>query len=548
MMKDSNDRPINETKNVLRENVKNNEEHTRFRSTAAHVNAVVMVLALLILLMMGTFLPRPSYSQSEKRALRVRPAFSVDALMDGSFGKELVLWFSDTFPLREDMQVMASDLEDLYGIRTVSVYGRTAEIEGDTIPEESVTMASLMDLNALSDEGGAAGADASAGTGNGSRSSADGAGSGSGDGFGNGNGNAAGVAGGGDDVAAAGNAMAGGTGNGIAEAKATSEGETYGNLVETDAEGKLVVPTGPIESVAVTGEQAGSIYVENHKGYEIYYYNQSGAEQYASMLNTVRSVLPDNVTIYDLLAPTSFAVELDKNLQEELGSSNMADAFNYIYSMMDPKIKKISVYDILRAHKNDYIYYNTDHHWTGLGAYYAYTAFCKAKGITPHKLSDYTKMSYSGFLGTFYFSTNRSAALRSNPDTVEAYKPIGTNDAKILMKNGETIDAHVINDASVMNPGNRYNAFIFGDNPLTTIDNPQITDGSACLLIKESYGNAFAPYLVDHYAHVYVVDYRYYKDSLASLIKDKGITDVIFVNNAMAISEKNSKTMMKLFS
>lgn len=74
-MKDSNDRPINETKNVLRENVKNNEEHTRFRSTAAHVNAVVMVLALLILLMMGTFLPRPSYSQSEKRALRVRPAF-----------------------------------------------------------------------------------------------------------------------------------------------------------------------------------------------------------------------------------------------------------------------------------------------------------------------------------------------------------------------------------------------------------------------------------------------------------------------------------------
>lgn len=104
--------------------------------------------------------------------------------------------------------------------------------------------------------------------------------------------------------------------------------------------GKLVVPTGPIESVAVTGEQAGSIYVENHKGYEIYYYNQSGAEQYASMLNTVRSVLPDNVTIYDLLAPTSFAVELDKNLQEELGSSNMADAFNYIYSMMDPKIKR----------------------------------------------------------------------------------------------------------------------------------------------------------------------------------------------------------------
>ena len=67
------------------------------------------------------------------------------------------------------------------------------------------------------------------------------------------------------------------------------------------------------------------------------------------------------------------------------------------------------------------------------------------------------------------------------------------------------------------------------------IENPDLTDGSACIVVKESFGNAFVPFLVDHYQTVYVVDYRYYTGSITALARSKGASDVLFVNNLSAI-------------
>ena len=323
--------------------------------------------------------------------------------------------------------------------------------------------------------------------------------------------------------------------------------DMYQSLVETNADGTLKVDTEPKEEVEVTGEQAGNIYVSNNKAYEIFYYNQGGSVKYASVLNTVKAMLPE-VNVYDILVPNSFGVELDPSLQEELGSGNMQDAFNYIFSMMDPEIHRLSVFDTLYAHKDEYIFFNTDHHWTGLGAYYSYRTFCEEKGIKPHELSDFQYVDYSGFYGTFYFATNRNESLKANPDHVEAWIPMGTNDMVATDENGQTFKANIINDVSEANAGRKYNCFIKGDNAFTVINNPQITDGSSCVVVKESYGNAFVPFLVDHYQSVYVVDYRYYRDNLTQFIRDNRIQDLIFVNNVQAITEKVSDEILSAFS
>lgn len=87
----------------------------------------------------------------------------------------------------------------------------------------------------------------------------------------------------------------------------------------------------------------------------------------------------------------------------------------------------------------------------------------------------------------------------------------------------------------------KYSTFIGGDQPFSYIINPDMNDGSSCLVIKESYGNAFVPFLVDSYEYVYVVDYRYfykypkYNNSVYDLVVDKNIEDVIFINNAEAM-------------
>ena len=69
---------------------------------------------------------------------------------------------------------------------------------------------------------------------------------------------------------------------------------------------------------------------------------------------------------------------------------------------------------------------------------------------------------------------------------------------------------------------------------MSTIENPDLSDGSSCLVVKESFGNAFVPFLVDNYQTVYVVDYRYYPEGITGLIQEKGIQDVIFLNNISA--------------
>ena len=294
-------------------------------------------------------------------------------------------------------------------------------------------------------------------------------------------------------------------------------------------------------------EMAGDVYIAGDTAFEIYYFNQGGADSYASMINTVQARLGGDTTVYDLLAPTSFGVCLDESIQENMGGSSQGDAFQYIYSRLDPEVKRVDVFDELVRHNAEYLYYRTDHHWTALGAYYAYRVFAEQKGITPHELSEFEKRDYEGFLGTFYAYSNQAAALGNNPDTVETYIPMGTNDAEIQTAEGETMQWFVVSDVSDYSAGAKYSCFIGGDNPFTTITNPQIQDGSSCVVVKESYGNAFVPWLVDHYEHVYVVDYRYYTGNLTQFIRENQVDDVIFVNNAEAISESRTAQMLAIF-
>ena len=101
-------------------------------------------------------------------------------------------------------------------------------------------------------------------------------------------------------------------------------------------------------------------------------------------------------------------------------------------------------------------------------------------------------------------------------------------------KNGKEVKWNIVSDVSGWGTSTKYSAFIGGDNPLVKITNPELKDGSACVVIKESYGNAFVPFMVDHYNYVYVIDYRYYKGKLKDFVTENKVKDVIFINNIMA--------------
>lgn len=263
--------------------------------------------------------------------------------------------------------------------------------------------------------------------------------------------------------------------------------------------------------------------------FELYNYVSSAANRYAIAVNKLTKKLDSSITVYDMVAPTSMGVTFPDNKKKKINSSDQKEALENIEKKLSGREKFIDLYDVMMQHRKEYIYFRTDHHWTSLGAYYAYRAFCGEKGITPHELSEYNKKTAKGFLGSFYRDTNQNINLRE--DSLEAYYPVSTLTMQYTTTAGSTISAPVIADASQYSTSLKYCAFIAGDNPYTVIRNKSIKDGSSCVVVKESFGNAFVPYLADHYQTVYVIDYRYWEGDLCDFIKKKKSREVILINN-----------------
>ena len=310
-----------------------------------------------------------------------------------------------------------------------------------------------------------------------------------------------------------------------------------------------VEPEPQIPVIEVFGDiqEYDSVYCVGNTGYEMYTYVDDTAKKYAQCVNKVADNLSGSARVFDIVVPLSSGVTLPDELYGQNFLSDQEKAEDTILSYMDDNVITVPVYDTLMLHRNEYIYYRTDHHWTGLGAYYAYTQLCKAAGLTAHDISDYTAQEMPGFLGTFYNDTGKSATLGDTPDTVTAYYPIGGATMDVYDGSGAMLydDIDVICDESTAPAAFKYGAYIWGDNAYSVITNPTITDGSACVLIKESFGNAFAPFLVDHYQTVYVIDYRHWSGSITEFVKQNGIKDVVFCNNLSAI--RNSSLIGELF-
>ena len=331
--------------------------------------------------------------------------------------------------------------------------------------------------------------------------------------------------------------------------------DTTGDTDNTDAdksgEDKSgVTTTKPASSNVITTSdkpyQSGGVYVVGSAGYEMYNYVGSLAEKYQSTVNAVADSLSGVSQVYAMAIPLSSGITLPDELFSDIPGSDQAQAEKDILAGMGQNVKTIPLHDVMMSHRTEYIYFRTDHHWTALGAYYAYVQFCTAKGITPHNLSDYEVSQFPGFLGSFYNDGGKPDAMKNDPDTVNAYHPVS---ATASMKYGDNENStltggQVIFDESTASASLKYGTFIMGDNPFTVIENPEVSNGESCIVVKESFGNAFVPFLVDHYQTVYVVDYRYYSGSVTQLAKDKGVKDVLFVNNLSAI--RGSYQMGKL--
>ena len=280
-----------------------------------------------------------------------------------------------------------------------------------------------------------------------------------------------------------------------------------------------------------------NLYVKDGAAYSLYYYDQTAADIYTSALSKAAGELEGKTNVYSILVPNNSGAMLSDRELEALGGADQEQAIDYYYNLSEG-VKTVDTIKTLREHNDEYLYFRTDHHWTQLAAYYVYQNFCEEKGIRPNELSDFQKMTFSPFLGTFYQEL-QNEDMAANPDFVDAYIPMATNDMTYWETDGSQVNWHVIQDVTGWNKNSLYSCFIGGDKPLVQINNPNLSDGSSCVVVKESYGNSFVPFLVDHYQTVYVIDFRYTKNNVMDFVQEHNVQDLIIINNISIIASEN---------
>jgi len=497
----------------------------------AKVFSLAMMGLLCCLFVLGVLLPlRPRYSDAEKRELKQFPAFSLQGLFAGSYFRDISSWYQDSYPGKEEWMLLASKTKAFYGLQGEQIYGAAEQVKED-IPTGEGALAETFALKKDTEDGqnGAAEKKESDGEDRGTEEAR-------------------------DKSEGKGQTEAGkGTEEKQEEAEAkqgsdakqdTTKGKEENGNFETDAEGNLQIKKAD-KAENVAGEQIGSLYLNGDSAYELFYFSEKAVRAHASLLNTVQAMFP-KLKLSAMIVPNSFGVILDPKVQEKLASSGMDQAIAYSYSLMDKRVNTVNVFDALSAHKKEYIYFRTDHHWTQLGAYYGYQEYCKSMGYSTKPLSDYQKLDFPEFYGTFYFFMNRPESLKGHPDQVTAYQG-SMNTMQYTDSKGNLQEGKLINDASQMLPGNKYNCFMLGDHGYVEIHNEGAPRKKSILVLKDSYGNAFVPLLAQDYRDVYVVDYRHYQGNASSLIQEKGIEEILFLNNIMGIGESLSQKMLAVF-
>ena len=294
------------------------------------------------------------------------------------------------------------------------------------------------------------------------------------------------------------------------------------------------IPSKPDDNNA-DGWVSGAIYVWNQNGFELFGGSESSSAYYAQTVNTLAGKLP-GINCYSMIVPNHAEIGLPERLRETVPSNSQSDNIKAAYAAMDASVvKPLNAYNYLSQHCNEYIYFKSDHHWTGLGAYYAYSALADSLGMKKLSLDDCTEQKIEGFTGTL---TDLAGGL--DTDTVSYWMFPYEVGMDITDANGAVNHYDSPYYEQEVSGTLSYGVFIYGDNPLTVMksQSSEAEKGRKIAVIKESYGNAFVPYLTYNFEEVHVMDMRTFRsvsaDNFPAYCQKNGITDVLFFNGIMS--------------
>ncbi len=255
-------------------------------------------------------------------------------------------------------------------------------------------------------------------------------------------------------------------------------------------------------------------------------FDQPDAAKVTENLNYVNTFVENvDIPVTFSLIPTQACIWADR-LPEGAPNASQTALLEQAQAAV-PGATWADLYTPLMAHKDENIFYRTDHHWTSLGAYYGYTALADALGYTPVPLDTYTETVRSTeFYGTVFSS---SGVRWVNPDTITTYVPdtgITVTSYTYDSSGNPVEEPRALYDTSFLSVKDKYSMFLGGNQSLGVVKTPN-ADKPKLLILRDSYTDSLVPFLTPHFSEIHLIDLRYYKLSLADYIQQNDIDQAL---------------------
>jgi pimeloyl-ACP methyl ester carboxylesterase len=311
-------------------------------------------------------------------------------------------------------------------------------------------------------------------------------------------------------------------------------------------------PSGPNMASGTPSLKIGDLVFED-SAFNNFYFVGTMADSYIGAVNgaidSVREKFGGGIDVHLLLAPMPCEFYVPEPYWSE-HNAPQEYALSYVKEHLDAGINMVDAYRLLKAHRDEYIYFRTDHHWSPLGAYYAYRAFMRSIGETPWELEEYKRVDSKQ---AYYGSRYNEATMAIMKNASDEFWYYGFDEPKYTYvaygaDGAPTMRGSIFNEPA-LNAAQKYYTFMGGDFPYAEIRREgQGGNGRRIAVIKDSYGNAFIPYLIPHFDSIYVIDPRHYSGDIYKLFRDEGVTDLLFMNYTLVLGLPNySEKINQLF-
>jgi hypothetical protein len=240
-----------------------------------------------------------------------------------------------------------------------------------------------------------------------------------------------------------------------------------------------------------------------------------------------------------LLAPTAAKV-YKEYLPHFAQPADEGDFLEKVRYGLGDDVTFVPILDQMLAHKEEKIYYKTDHHWTTLGAYYGYLAFCESRGLDALPLNAFTRIEASdSFYGSLYSQGN---FVFMPPDTLEIFEPKDPVSVTVNYVSTERV-TDTLYEVSRLETKDKYGVFLDTNHPIIEIQTGT-KNGKKLLILKDSYANAMIPFLIHHYETIHVVDLRFVNMPMLEYAKQHDLNEALILYNLQTFSKETKLSLL----